>query len=624
MQLVISLLVVGVWWLAGFGVLSLIKLKLTWSEKLGVAWVLGFATAMWVTFLSASLLGYGVGLPVSLAILLLVGGAILWVKGKPETLPEPQPKGFWLRLTYQLFWVVLVVLTFSTTVSHFLQTDASGNWLSVGYTWADLALHQTLAAHFAYQPNVDLTLPIFSGSNLSYPFLTDFASGIIFRLGGSWPLAFMLPTFLSLLAVVRLSVAVTWRLLGSMRAAYVHTLLILASGSAAGWYFFAKEWLEKGYAAAMDTDWTMIPEGGLPFANLVTSHLLPQRTYLAGFLVFLTIVLVWLAEEKRHQKYRWVVLGLLYGGLPFIHVHTFMVVSLFSFCLIIWMVVKKQPIVPFVLALVLGVCLAVPQLLWQLRTSYDASFVYQQLGWMTGSDELVVTFWLRNLGAALVLIPIGVWVALKDKVGKSWLVPSIVTGVAIFIACNLYAFQPYAWDNMKLLTYAYFFAMLPVAYLFAKWLKQPRFALVACVAVLLLTSSGLITLVREVNEQNMFLSATDQEAGNLVRELVPPDAVVLTSDRHNHPVTMVAGRDLLVGYPGWLWSYGIEAGPRLAAASATWSGSKATPQYISRYGITHAVLGPNEDTDVGYVEGAFEKYFELIGETRGWRIFKVK
>ena len=131
-------------------------------------------------------------------------------------------------------------------------------------------------------------------------------------------------------------------------------------------------------------------------------------------------------------------------------------------------------------------------------------------------------------------------------------------------------------------------------------------------------------MVREVNEQHVFLSAEDQEAGDLVRELVPVDAVVLTSHRHNHPVTMVAGRDLLVGYPGWLWSYGIEAGPRLAAASATWMGGKAAPQYIERYGITHAVLGPNEDTDVGYTEGAFENYFELIGEVNGWRVFKVK
>lgn len=624
MQLVISLLVVGIWWLAGFGILSLIKLKLTWSERLGVAWVLGFAAAMWVTFLAASLLGYAVGLPLSLVILLLVGGAILWVTKKPETLPEPQPKGFWLQLTYQLFWVVLTVLTLGATVSHFLQTDASGNWMSVGYTWADLALHQTLAAHFAHQPTVDLTLPIFSGTNLSYPFLTDFASSIIFRLGGSWPLAFMLPTFLSLMAVVRLGVAVAWRLLGSMRAAYLHTLLILASGSAAGWYFFAREWLERGYAAAMHTDWTMIPEGGLPFANLVTSHLLPQRTYLAGFLVFLVILLIWLAEAQQQQKYRWVLLGLLYGGLPFIHVHTFMVVSLLSLCLVIWMAVKKKHILPFVLAMGLGVALAAPQLLWQLRTSYDANFVYQQVGWLTGSDELPITFWLRNLGVALILAPMGFLVAWKDAVGKNWLVPSAVTGLGIFTACNLYAFQPYAWDNMKLLTYWYYFAMLPAAYLLAKWLRQRNFVVVSCIAILLLTASGCITLVREVNEQHVFLSAEDQEAGDLVRELVPVDAVVLTSHRHNHPVTMVAGRDLLVGYPGWLWSYGIEAGPRLAAASATWMGGKAAPQYIERYGITHAVLGPNEDTDVGYTEGAFENYFELIGEVNGWRVFKVK
>jgi hypothetical protein len=623
MQLLISLLVVGVWFFAGFGVQRFLKLKLTFTEGLAVSWVLGFFIGMWLTYLGALLFGYQVGLPVAHGVLLLMGGVGVWQTRAEPHLAEPVPRNFWARLSYQLFWVVLAFLTLSITLNHFLQVDAAGNWLSGGYTWADLALHQTLAASFAHQPTIQLGLPIFSGMQLSYPFLSDFASSVIYRIGGDWSLAFVLPTLFSLLALLRLMVGVAWRILGSMRAAYVHLALILASGSAAGWWYFVEVWRSSSWSEALKTDWTMFPDKGMQVANLVTSHLLPQRTYLVGFLVFLVIVLIWQAQEAKPLHTRSVVLALLYGGLPFVHVHTFLVISLLSLCLVVWRLVKRKAVAAYVWPLLLGAILAVPQLYWQLTASYDASFAYPINGWVTNVSTSVLSFWQLNWGVALGLIPLCFWLALRKKVAPMWLVPMSVTGLGLFVACNLYSFQPYAWDNMKLLTYSYYFLTLPVAYVLAKWLGEKRSFAISLFFIFLLTASGSLTIVREFGERYTFLSKSDQKAGELVLSLVPPDAVVLSSERHNHPVTMVAGRNLLVGYPGWLWSYGIDATPRIQAAKQLWAGGELSKGYIKEFGVTHAVLGPYEVGETGYDELAFGKYFEQIGEESGWKIFKV-
>lgn len=624
MQVILSILAVAVWWFVGFAVVRRLSLKLTFTENLAAGWVAGFFLAMWTTFLFSFVFGYTTGLVLAHGLLVVVG-VVLWKKGKMDDMhPEPLPKHQAVRWLYSLFWILLAAAIYSFSEGHFLHVNERGDWLSAGYTWADLALHQTLAAYFAHQPAVELGLPIYSGAQLSYPFLTDFLSGMLYRIGGNWLFAFIAPTFLCLLALSRLIVAVSWRALGSMKSAVVQLWLALTAGSAAAWMLFAEEWSRKGWDGAMKTDWTMIPEQGLAVAAFVTSHLLPQRTYLAGFLVFLVLALVWRRQSHEQSHARMVVLGVLYGGLPFVHVHSFLVVSLLSLLFLLWRVVRKFPTNGLGWSALIGLLLALPQLTWQLSASFGDGFIYRQIGWLTRDSEWALTFWLRNWGAIFLLAPLGYFFMRGKKQGGSWLVPLMVSSIMLFVACNVVSFQPYAWDNMKLLTYAYFFLLFPTSALIGKWLEEKRTWVIAGISLFLLSASGFITLVRETREQYVFLSADERAAGGVMLATIPDGAVVLASDRHNHPVTLVAGRQLLSGYPGWLWSYGIDNAPHAAAARELWRGGGLSSGYIQEFGITHAVLGPGEEREVGFQEISFEKYFEEVSETNGWRVYRVR
>ena len=52
--------------------------------------------------------------------------------------------------------------------------------------------------------------------------------------------------------------------------------------------------------------------------------------------------------------------------------------------------------------------------------------------------------------------------------------------------------------------------------------------------------------------------STDEIAlGNFVAKNTPPDAVIVTSDWVTNPVTIIGGRSIILGYPGWIFNYGF-------------------------------------------------------------------
>src|SRR5581483_335934 len=93
--------------------------------------------------------------------------------------------------------------------------------------------------------------------------------------------------------------------------------------------------------------------------------------------------------------------GVLLGALPFVHIHTFLVLA----GLLVWLALacamaarreRRSPVraaAPWLLALLLGVAVASPQLAWQLSHSFGSKFSHWQLAWMAERNEDPFTFW---------------------------------------------------------------------------------------------------------------------------------------------------------------------------------------------------------------------------------------
>src|SRR5205085_12500338 len=115
------------------------------------------------------------------------------------------------------------------------------------------------------------------------------------------------------------------------------------------------------------------------------------------------------------------------------------------------------------------------------------------------------------------------------------------------------------WDNMKFFIYCHMsIAVLLGGALAAALARGGVHRALAVVAIVGMTGTGTLTLVRELDTHDQLASTNDIRIAALVRQAHPADASVLTADRHNHPVSMLAGRRIVMGYRGWLWTHGVD------------------------------------------------------------------
>ena len=204
-------------------------------------------------------------------------------------------------------------------------------------------------------------------------------------------------------------------------------------------------------------------------------------------------------------------------------------------------------------------------------------------------------FWLANLGIAVPLLAFTVLAMLARRAGgesaragraltAAFPVPLLelaLGALIIFAACNLVVFQTWNWDNTKLLVYWYLVIALLIGALATHWWRRvwPRIAAIVLVAPVLLT--GTLVVLRLLpwtppadSMTGPYTIANTQEVqlASTLDKTTPKGAVFLTFGRPNDPVLAVAGRIGVMGYGGWLWSYGIDIGTRYADVQTMYTG----------------------------------------------------
>jgi hypothetical protein len=92
-----------------------------------------------------------------------------------------------------------------------------------------------------------------------------------------------------------------------------------------------------------------------------------------------------------------------------------------------------------------------------------------------------------------------------------------------------------------------------------------------------------------------------------VRANTSSNAVFAVADEHNNPIPTLAGRRELIGYPGWLWTYGLpDYVQKGVDAKLILDGDAATPALVKKYGITYVMIGPQE-----LAQGASRAYWDV-------------
>ncbi|MET0625564.1 MAG: hypothetical protein ABW250_21695 [Pyrinomonadaceae bacterium] len=345
--------------------------------------------------------------------------------------------------------------------------------------------------------------------------------------------------------------------------------------------------------------------------------------------------------------------GVVAGLLPLVHAHSFVVMLLMGACLALMqgacvLLSKREaddaegrapagtpagvwrvwrPWLAFALA---ASALAVPQMLWATRDSAvnAAQFFGWEFGWDRDKRE-VVWFWIKNTA---VFIPLLVAALAWRGAGVSRrLLFFFLPFLLCFVVPNVYKLSPWIWDNIKVLLYWWIASAPLVALVLARLWRRGGAWRAAMLALLLAqTAAGGLDVWRAASgavERRSFDPAGVAFA-ELVRRETSPRSLILHAPTYNDPVYLT-GRRTFLGYPGHVWSHGIDYFAREAELKRIYSGAADAPALIERAGIEYVVIGPLERAElsrqgVAINESFFVGRYRKVGEAGGYRLYKTK
>lgn len=612
---------------AGFGITYLSGLQLGIEERLAFGAVIGAVVSTMAAFVLALSLGFGpIASLAGLVIALAAGGAGL-VVGRERLLPELRLAREGIAANWPL-WALLAIcwpFTLHLFGQAFIPT-AGGLDAGFGGVYGDWAAHLTYAGSFAYGHNLPPQYPIDPGHRLGYPFLVDFFAAELVSLGASLPSALVLSSGYLTLALPPVMYLAGLRFTGSRLGSGLGVLIFAMAGGM-GFLNFFDDLRRLGPAAAAHLPrlYTQDVAHNYQLLNPVLAYLIPQRSSLFGFGVALSgLAMLWIAvhQEPRPGWRPFLLVGVLAGLTPLFHVHGFgTLVALGAF----WAAIdRRREWIGFLApALVLGL----PVLAWMLEPGGS------QIRWLPGwyadfgdQHDGFIPFWLKNTGIFIPLLLVAqFWPGLHHRRFALHFAPLWLW----FLIPNLFVFQPWEWDNTKFFSFWLLFGSLMIGPLLVRLAGLARWApLPAAACFALLTLAGGLDLARTIDRTasaSGFIDRPGLAAAEWVRDHADRRAVLLVAPNHNEPVAMLAGRPVMVGYGGWLWTYGLKDwGARTADAGRLLKGEPGSAELARRYGISYVVIGPQEAGSPWNGNRAFwAAHGSLVYGQAGYSIYRI-
>ncbi len=546
-------------------------------------------------------------------------------------------------LAFYLFMAVLLGLVFARAV--FERPD--GIYTGLANNLGDLPLHLQVISSFAYGHNFPPEDPTYAGVRFTYPFLSDFLSAMLVKAGATVGRAMWLQGMVLALSILGLMHRWTLAITKSRVAGFIAPLLTVFNGGL-GWCLIFDDLhnSESGLFSLLGHlphDYTIMSSGIFRWGNSLTTLFVPQRSILLGLpLAVLIFYQWWLCLDswssdspiQPHQgreesapisDCRWsmATTGVCAGLLPLIHAHTFIVVlGAAAGLAVLFRSFWRDWLIFFGVALLV----ALSEVFWLSHsTGVNAQkYLGWQFGWDRG-DHNALGFWLVNTGFFIPLLITAIfWQRSAYKMSRRLLMFYLPFSL-FFIVPNVMKLAPWIWDNIKVLFYWYIASIPLVTCLLAYWFRQKsklRWMAVGLLATLLL-SGGLdilrvITQVTEFREFNNNGIAT----AKLIAQVAPPQAVVLHAPAFDSPV-FLTGRRSLLGFPGWIWSRGLDSSQRENDIRRIYSGGPDAETLLQRYHVDYALIGPQERTFMPINQKFWSRY-PLMSQIGEYQLYKVE
>ncbi len=621
---------------------------------------LGLGTLGLVGFVVASLIGLTTGAVLITTLVTIVPLALLLSEGWRKTIQEDVhgqarainrffAKPDKVSVLYVAFYFTIAVV-FWQVFRRAMIVDATGISTGLLNNFGDLPFHISVITGFAFGNNFPPEDPTYAGVIFTYPFISDFIAAMFVRCGATLQQSMFLQNFILAMSFVGLLHRWAFVLLRDRLAAVITPLLIILNGGF-GWVrlLILAQDHESGLLGVireLPPSLTVIPETTWRWGNAISALLVPQRGFLMGLpLAVFVFTQWWLATEedlpaptakKAHRKAeaspqlryplsvrRMIGAGIAAGFLPLVHAHSFVVVMVMA-AITALLIQRWREWITFV---VVACIIAVPQLYWSTSNStVDAtSFFGWEVGWDHG-DENVVWFWFKNTGFFIPMVLAAILLRSEGYLIKKRLLLFYLPFTLCFIVPNFLKMAPWIWDNIKVLFYWWVASAPLVAILLSRlWQQGATRRLTAVVLFTALVLAGAIEVAGIALRQSMKYSIFDNSGidfAELIKEKTPPRSLIVHAPVHNHPV-FLTGRRSLMGYPGHIWTHGLEFVRREGDIKRMYQGGSGAEQLFHSYQVQYVVIGPLEKLLMPVNEQFFSKYPE-VGEIGDYKLYKVQ
>ena len=556
---------------------------------------------------------------------------------------------------YFLFYTATIVILWKV-FDRAVMEDATGISTGLLNNFGDLPFHISVITSFAYGNNFPPEDPTYAGVRFTYPFLSDFASAIFVRCGASLRDSTFIVSYLLAVAFVGLVHRWALVLLRDRLAAILTPMIVLFNGGLGWTLLFSKAVSDAqglwGVLVNLPPSFTVIPDSIWRWGNAVSTLLVPQRGFLMGLpLAVIAFTQWWLATEKESdaakretdrgkskqrrpalapeppsrfplRTRRMMAAGVAAGLLPLVHAHSFVAVMGMAACLALINIRWREWFAFFAVAS----AIAIPQLLWStMNSAVDAStFFAWHLGWDRGEENPIV-FWFKNTGFFIPLIFAAILLRFDGYLVGKRLLMFYLPFTLCFIIPNFVKMAPWIWDNIKILYYWWLASAPLVALLLAKLWQQGRTRkVIAGLLFVCITLAGALDVFgiafRSVN-YDVFDAAGVQFAEK-VKQRTAPRSLIIHAPVHNTPV-FLTGRRSLMGYPGHIWTHGLEFMQREGEIKRIYLGAPDAMQLLKTYEVDYAVIGPLERIVTPPNEQFFSR-FEKVEQVGEYSLYKIR
>ena len=547
-----------------------------------------------------------------------------------------------LTITYFGLWISYFIIFWSQAIT----IDAAGNIVANHVNiWGDWAAHFTMGSRMAFDKLIFLQSPFIIGKSFSYPFVTNLISAILIRLGISFFNSFIIPSFIFSLATIWALFFFYQKIFKSSLTAIVASLLFLLNGGL-GFVYFIRDIIESKNPLLTIVNppqqYTNIEHFLYRWISVVDSMIIPQRAFSLGFpLTLIALALCWsiFIKPRKNKKIKIKKLAvpvLILGLMPLIHTHSFLAAFII---LATWAIgdtltksFSKKALKKW-LPLVIGISIiAIPIIKIFLFSQVSNQFIKWFPGWYSHDypNENWLLFWIKNWGFIPLLAVLGLFNLAKNKKTRNVSLITFAPFFTIFIILNLFLFQPFIWDNTKLVVWASVgFSGLAAHFLISMWQKKRAYSIFAKLLITILFFISILSgsidayrIVRFKLHSHIMYSKEEMELVEWVKNNTSSESIWLTGDNHNHWLFNLTGRQAVMTYRGWLWTHGYQYRYVEKDISRMFTQPNLSENLFGKYSIDYVVIGPNERSQWKANLNEFDK-FTLIKSSPKYKIYSL-